>query len=68
MTCMLVVACMIFRCLPVPPRPLTAGGRRGLLAMIVVAVLAHSVASSIVDDRPFASGTGMHYVRQDGPA
>ena len=40
---MLVVACMSFRRLSAPSTHLTAGTLCGLLAMTVVAVLAHKV-------------------------
>jgi hypothetical protein len=53
---MLIVACMNYRRLPDPPAHLTAIARRGLMVMIVVAVLVHKVDSSNMDGRSAASG------------
>jgi hypothetical protein len=64
---MLVVACMIFRCVPVPATHLTASARCGIRAMIVVGGFAHSVATSIVGDRPAALRTDMPCVRPTLP-
>ena len=53
---MLVVASMIFRRLPGSAMHLITGVRRALMAMVMVAVWAHYVAFSIVDDGDSASG------------
>jgi hypothetical protein len=44
-TCVLVVACMAFRCVPVPAPHLTASMRRGIWAVIVVRGFTHNVAT-----------------------
>jgi hypothetical protein len=53
MTCVLVVACMVFRCHRVPAMRISDGMRPGFVHMIVVGVFAHNVASSILDETSY---------------